>query len=133
MTTDNSNIYEQGTRSEAQWEAELEQYEIASIRWTLLDVKLWLTAHHYPVDEENMRSIRKQLNPSIIENSALEDGWMCINALIDPARLHKAADQVDNDSDSSRQHDSEQDEQHHKSMTIVPIASVVAAVAKQQH
>lgn len=74
MTTDNSNIYEQGTRSEAQWEAELEQYEIASIRWTLLDVKLWLTAHHYPVDEENMRSILKQLNPSIIENSALEDG-----------------------------------------------------------
>lgn len=58
---------------------------------------------------------------------------MCINALIDPARLHKAADQVDNDSDSSSQHDSEQDEQHHKSMTIVPIASVVAAVAKQQH
>lgn len=133
MTTDNSNIYEQGTRSEAQWEAELEQYEIASIRWTLLDVKLWLTDHHYPVDKENMRSILKQLNPYIIENSALEDGWMCINALIDPARLHKAADQVDNDSDSSRQHDSEQDEQHHKSMTIVPIASVVAAVAKQQH
>lgn len=133
MTTDNSNIYEQGTRSEAQWEADLEQYEIASIRWTLLDVKLWLTANDYPVDEENMRSILKQLNPYIIENSALEDGWMCINALIDPARLHKAADQVDNDSDSSRQHDSEQDEQHHKSMTIVPIASVVAAVAKQQH